>query len=362
MAATTPTPATSVPTRPRWPRPTPRSTPRPWSVPRATCSRTSTSTISKLTGTDDPGSMVTQALDSELSADGLSYSEDIEPWLGARVGGFVSSVDPSGEDAEGAVAVAVTDTDAAQSFIDKARESGDATLEEATYNGTDYLVGDGAAIGISGDFMLIGTEQGFKDAVDAGRRRLARRELGRELHARRDPRRQPLLRLRRHPVDHRPGRELRPAAPASAQAVRAAGRAVQRGPDRLLGRRSATTRSRSPAPPRRRPTPASRATWSPASRPARGSRSRRPTSARSWRPRSISSSRASEPVWTQQQPVTSSRTRASIRSASSRSLTGINLKTDLASIGDVGGFVEGSSILGLGGGIVMETSDEARDR
>ncbi len=38
--------------------------------------------------------------------------------------------------------------------------------------------------------------------------------------------------------------------------------------------------------------------------------------------------------------------------------TGLNLEQDLAWIGDVGGFVEGTSIFGLGAGIVITTDDE----
>ena len=38
--------------------------------------------------------------------------------------------------------------------------------------------------------------------------------------------------------------------------------------------------------------------------------------------------------------------------------TGLNLEQDLAWIGDVGGFVEGASIFGLGGGLVVTTDDQ----
>jgi hypothetical protein len=38
--------------------------------------------------------------------------------------------------------------------------------------------------------------------------------------------------------------------------------------------------------------------------------------------------------------------------------TGLNLEEDLAWIGDVGGFVEGTSIFGLGGGLVVTTDDQ----
>jgi hypothetical protein len=38
--------------------------------------------------------------------------------------------------------------------------------------------------------------------------------------------------------------------------------------------------------------------------------------------------------------------------------TGLDLGSDLNWMGDAGGFVEGSSVLGLGGGLVLETDDE----
>ena len=126
------------------------------------------STIGKLTGGQEPGELIQQGIDSELAEDELSYAEDIEPWLGQRMGGFVTEFDPMTEDGEGAVAIAVSDADAAQEFLEKARETGDEPGTDETYNGVDYVRSDGAAIGIDGDFMLIGTEQGFQDAVDAG--------------------------------------------------------------------------------------------------------------------------------------------------------------------------------------------------
>jgi len=119
-------------------------------------------------GFDDVGGMITSELDAELSEDGITYAADIEPWLGARVGGFLTDFDAATEKGEGAVAIAVTDADAAQAFIDKAAESGSTPLEDATYNDVDYKTDGEASIGISGDFLVAGTQQGFEDAVDAG--------------------------------------------------------------------------------------------------------------------------------------------------------------------------------------------------
>lgn len=122
--------------------------------------------LSKLLATDDPGEKIVSGLDEGLSEDGLSYSEDIEPWLGSRAAGFVTNF--TEDSADGAGVFAVTDTDAAQSFLDRAEESGDETFTDETYDGNDFKLGsDDTAVGIVGEFMVVGTEQGFKDAVDA---------------------------------------------------------------------------------------------------------------------------------------------------------------------------------------------------
>lgn len=124
-------------------------------------------------GVEDPGGMISDALDEELANDdsGISFSEDVEPWLGARAGGFLSSFDPATESGEGAVAIATTDPDATQAFIDKAIEaSPEVELTESSYEGVDYKVdsGDNSAVALDGDFLILGTEDGLKAAIDAG--------------------------------------------------------------------------------------------------------------------------------------------------------------------------------------------------
>ena len=119
--------------------------------------------------------MLRDALDQELAdspdAGGITFSDDVEPWLGARAGGFLSSYDPDTEMGEGAVAIATTDPDATQAFIDKAVEASSSTPPtDETYEGVDYKLNpaDDSAVGVSGDFLVVGTEEGFKQAVDAG--------------------------------------------------------------------------------------------------------------------------------------------------------------------------------------------------
>lgn len=127
-------------------------------------------TISKLTGLEDPYGMLEAEVEAGLESegDGFTYAEDIEPWLGPRIGGFATDFDPVAESGEGAVIVAVTDTEAAQAFIDEASETSDTEMTEETYEGVDYTTDGEASVGISGDFLIAGTQQGFEDAVDAG--------------------------------------------------------------------------------------------------------------------------------------------------------------------------------------------------
>ncbi len=143
--------------------------------PDGTMSEDLDSALSKLLATDDPGGMLRDAIDSGLSSDpssgGLTYTDDIEPWIGARAGGFLSGYDAKTQQGEGAVSFAVTDTGAAQAFIDKLATSDPTTkTTDESYQGIDYKLDQNgnSAVGIDGDFLVAGTEQGFKDAVDAG--------------------------------------------------------------------------------------------------------------------------------------------------------------------------------------------------
>ncbi len=125
------------------------------------------SALSKLLITDDAGTMIQGAIDDGLASEGngMTYSEDIAPWLGARAGIYINGFDGAAEEAEGAAVVAVTDTDAAQSFIDEVE--GGKTTEYEGVSLTADPKGD-TSIGIDGDFLLAGTTQGVEDAIDAG--------------------------------------------------------------------------------------------------------------------------------------------------------------------------------------------------
>jgi len=122
--------------------------------------------LDKLLVTDDAGTKIHDAIDQELSDSdsGMTYDDDIAPWLGARAAVFINGYDARAEEVDGAVVVAVTDGDAAQSFLDEV-----GTGQDADYEGVSLQVDrrDDAAYGIDGDFLIAGSQQGVHDAIDA---------------------------------------------------------------------------------------------------------------------------------------------------------------------------------------------------
>ncbi len=128
---------------------------------------------SKIGGVDDLDRYIVEFIDSGLALQGgdLTFAEDIEPWLGEQGAIFVRSLEPSafaGGMADAAYIVEVTDTEAAASFVDALPENAEGVeLEERTYDGTDYLADGESVVGLVGDFMVAGTEDSFKSAVDA---------------------------------------------------------------------------------------------------------------------------------------------------------------------------------------------------
>jgi hypothetical protein len=97
-----------------------------------------------------------------LNGKRLSFARDIDPWLGEQAGIFLESFS---DEPPAAGIVQTTDVDAAQAFIDDGKQQGD---EDRSYEGVDYLLdGDSdLAVGIVDDFLVVGSEKAFKDAVD----------------------------------------------------------------------------------------------------------------------------------------------------------------------------------------------------
>ncbi|MCB0862988.1 MAG: DUF3352 domain-containing protein [Solirubrobacterales bacterium] len=144
------------------------------------------------------GDLIKDSIDSESNGD-VSFDADVKPWLGEDAAVFVQ-FDPadlangsslgsdelssltsddsgmtsydSGSDGEKfGLVVQTTDTDAAQSFIDKQANT-DSGSTDGDYEGFSYKVSkdDGTTVGIVDDNVVIGSsEEEFKAAVDASK-------------------------------------------------------------------------------------------------------------------------------------------------------------------------------------------------
>ena len=125
-----------------WRPPTRRCSPRAWFAPRAIGRRRSTrrSPSSWPPTIRAPSSSSGSTRRWPSSDAGLTYEDDIEPWLGEQAGVFFETFT---EDADGAAVVATTDPQAARAGD---REGGAADEEperRRSYEGVDYLLDRG---------------------------------------------------------------------------------------------------------------------------------------------------------------------------------------------------------------------------
>lgn len=96
-----------------------------------------------------------------LRDSGLDYGRDVEPWVGDDAVFFVTDVREGG--AEGALIVPTDDEDATRAAFEKV----EGKPKKRTYEDVDYLLAeDDAAYGVVDGNAVLGTEAGFKQAVD----------------------------------------------------------------------------------------------------------------------------------------------------------------------------------------------------
>jgi hypothetical protein len=125
------------------------------------------SALSKLLATDDPGGFIVSRLDRALAGEvqGFTYEQDVEPWLGPRAGIFFETFT---DHADGAAVLSVTNPAAARAAVEKLSADSPKPERQASYRAVRYTVDrDGTATGLVADFLVTGSEPGFKDAVDA---------------------------------------------------------------------------------------------------------------------------------------------------------------------------------------------------
>jgi hypothetical protein len=123
-----------------------------------------TTVAGKILRTGDPGGKIVGLIDKDLKDEGASYERDIAPWLGQRAGLAITGIGAGGKDPDIVVAIGSKDDDAAQKFVD-GRPGG----TDREYRGVKYRVksGDDLAAAVVDHAVVIGTERGFKSAIDA---------------------------------------------------------------------------------------------------------------------------------------------------------------------------------------------------
>jgi hypothetical protein len=124
------------------------------------------SALSKLLATDDPGALAVEQLDKWLAAEGagITYEEDVAPWLGEQAGFFVQTFS---EDTDGAIVIGATDAQAANEAIRKAAAADEVRERRRSWEGVNYLrEPGGTSTGVVGNFVVSGTENAFRATVD----------------------------------------------------------------------------------------------------------------------------------------------------------------------------------------------------
>ena len=111
--------------------------------------------------TDDPEAEIRAGLEERL--DDLDYERDVEPWLGERAGYWMGPADDAG-----VVVLEATDGEEARSSLDAALKRNGGRVATRSHRDGEYLVDDdGVAVGVVGEFAIIGPEAAFKRTVDA---------------------------------------------------------------------------------------------------------------------------------------------------------------------------------------------------
>ena len=123
----------------------------------------------KVLHVQDPGAQLRRLLDRLGSQGSTSYSRDIEPWLGQRIGGFLLMPSGGSGSPDWAVALAIADHSAFDDALPRLRRDGQHPA--GAYRGVAYDEDDtdstySAAVG---DFYVGGTLAGLRAAIDASK-------------------------------------------------------------------------------------------------------------------------------------------------------------------------------------------------
>lgn len=144
----------------------------------------------------EPFSQILKALESSGQLPHIDYAKEVKPWLGKNAGLFLTSIAPlegigntlgqsltggsvsveallgtvehsllATKGLQGALVLDTTDVGKARAFVEKLAQSRKA--HETSFRGTSYDVdGEGAAEGVVGKFVVIGSEEGLHKVIE----------------------------------------------------------------------------------------------------------------------------------------------------------------------------------------------------
>jgi hypothetical protein len=119
--------------------------------------------LKKILRTDDPSAKIQQLVDSSAKNDDVTFKDDVEPWVGNRVGFAITAVH-NGQHADYAAVIDSKDDDKAEQLLAKQKGT-----VKRSYNGTDYRFDakDKTATALIDHRVVVATEAGLKAVVDA---------------------------------------------------------------------------------------------------------------------------------------------------------------------------------------------------
>ena len=116
----------------------------------------------KIMRTPDPAAKIQELVDEGFKDDDLTWERDFAPWVGEKAGVWLRDV--SGEDPPVAGVIAVRDEKAAEAALPKLQDDG----ERGTYEGVNYVMDDeDTAAGLVDGYLVVGDLPVFKEVVDA---------------------------------------------------------------------------------------------------------------------------------------------------------------------------------------------------
>ena len=139
--------------------------------PTGTAEAGAKAAATKIFNTSDPGGKIVSLIEQQSKSSGhpISYQQDVAPWLGHEAAVFFTSF---GADTNGSFVIETTNPQAALATAQKASGATATNPAPQSYNGSSYQRSPAdptTVFGTVGNFLVEGSEAGFRAAVDANK-------------------------------------------------------------------------------------------------------------------------------------------------------------------------------------------------